>query len=133
MVGAPARPVRDPYAGGAAVTAIGTVERDGDDLLWRLAAGPHRGIFWTPAAEVAGLLACGSAILYEDDGWPVGDIATSASLRMLIGRFRESGVFVREPTVERVDAPTFMVPRAQIRAYYWRDGGPAPVLACGGG
>lgn len=114
------------------MTAIGTVERDGDDLLWRFFAGTHRGTYRTAAVAVAGLFAGGSAVLYEDGGWPVGTVGVSASLRMLIGQFRQGGVFVREPGPFAVDEPTFMVPRARARAYYDRDSGPAPVLACGG-
>jgi hypothetical protein len=112
--------------------AIGTVVRDGDDLLWRLSAGMHTGVYRTPAAEVADLLAGGSAVLYEDDGWPVGDLGTSASLRILIGQLREAGVFLVEPGPFPVEDPTFMVPRAQVRAYYDRGDGPAPVLSVGG-
>lgn len=114
-------------------TVIGTVERDGDDLLWRFFDGSHRGIYRTAAVAVAGLFAGGSAVVYEDDGWPVGTVGTSASLLMLIGQFREGGVFVYEPGLFAVDEPTFMVPRAQARAYYDRNSGPAMVLACGGG
>ncbi len=110
---------------------IGTVERDGDDLFWRL-AGALPGFYWTPAVAVPGLFAGGSAVLYEDDGWPVGTVGTSASLRMLIGAFRPAGVFVYEPGLFAVEDPSFMVPRAQVRAHYWRNDGPVPVLACGG-
>ena len=113
------------------MTSAGTVERYGDDLLWRLVAGPHTGVYWTPAADVAGLLAGGSAVLYEDDGWPVGDVATSASLRMLIGQFRPAGVFVLGPAADAVTAPSLMVPRAQVRAHYYRDDGPVEVMRAG--
>ena len=110
---------------------VGTVERDGDDLLWRL-AGALPGLYWTPAVAVPGLFAGGSAVLYEDDGWPVGTVGTSASLRMLIGEFSPAAVFVYEPGVFAVVDPSFMVPRAHVRAHYWRNDGPVPVLACGG-
>jgi hypothetical protein len=113
------------------MTAIGTVERDGDDLLWRL-SGARPGVYWTAAGGVPALVAGGSAVLYGDDGWPVGTVGTSASLLMLIGQFREAGAFVYEPDVFAVAEPSFMVPRARVRAHYWRDDGPVPVLACGG-
>ncbi len=44
---------------------IGTVERDGDDLLIRLIAGPRPVRYRVPAGEVAGVVAGGRAVLYD--------------------------------------------------------------------
>ena len=109
---------------------IGTVERDGDDLLIRLAAGPRRGRYRVPAGEVAGVVAGGRAVLY-DDGTAVSDIAASRSLQVLIGAFRAGRGFVVQPAAFPVLAVVFMIPRARVRAQYDRGDGPIPVLAGG--
>ena len=110
---------------------IGTAGRDGDDLLIRLTAGPRRGRFRVPAAEVGPLLAGLSAVVRDEEGAAVGDLATSRSLRVLTGAFRAGRGFVVQPAAFPVAAPAFLVPRAHLAAHYDRHDGPVPVLAGG--
>lgn len=109
---------------------IGEAVRDGDGIEVRLVAGPRRGCYRVAAEEVPGLLAGFPATLTAD-GMPVGDIAASRSLRVLLGGFRAGLGFLEAGTVCPVVTAAFLVPRAHLAAHYERDDGPVPVLAGG--
>ena len=112
-------------------TVIGEIVRDGDAIAIRLVAGPRHGCYRVAAEEVPDLLAGYSVVLAADDGMPVGDVAASRSLRVLLGAFRVGLGFLEAGTVRPVVAAAFMVPRAHLAAHYRRGDGPVPVLAGG--
>ncbi|MEN6519335.1 MAG: hypothetical protein ABFC38_14370 [Methanospirillum sp.] len=109
---------------------IGSAERDGDGIEIRLDAGPRHGCYRVAAEEVPYLLAGFPATLTADDA-PVGDLAASRSLAVLLGAFRAGLGFLEAGTVCPVGTAAFMVPRAHLAAHYARDDGPVPVLAGG--
>ena len=109
---------------------IGSAGRDGDGIAVRLEAGPRRGCYRVPAAEVPGLFA-GYAATLVADGVAVGDIAASRGLRVLVGAFRAGLGFLEAGTLCPVVTAAFLVPRAHLAAHYERDDGPVPVLAGG--
>ena len=111
-------------------TVIGEAGRDGDAIEVWLRAGPRRGCYRVAAGEVPTLLSGYSAALTAD-GVTVGDIASSKSLRVLLGGFRDGLGFLETGTACPVLNAVFMVPRAHLAAHYHRDDGPIPILAGG--
>ena len=114
-------------------TAIGAAGRaeDSDDLEIRAGGRCCRVL----AADVRTVFAGYAALLYAGDpaeADPVGEIGSSASVRMLLGQSRAGrGFVVTVPSAGPgpVEAPDWLIVRDQVRARYWRGDGPAPVLA----
>lgn len=111
--------------------AIGYAVRDGDGIAIRLTAGPRRGCYRVPAEEVPTLLAGAAAATLWADGAPVGIVAPSQDLRVLLGAFRDLCGFADGGPLVRAGAAAFLIPRAHIAAHYDRHDGPVAVL--GGG
>lgn len=110
--------------------AIGYAVRGGDGIAFRLVAGPRRGCYCVEAGEVDDLLAGRAPAALRVDGVPVGVIAPSRSLRLLVGAFWHGRAPARQGSLPTRRA-TFLVPRLHLRAHYERDDGPVPVLAGG--
>ena len=110
--------------------AIGYAVRDGDGIAFRLVAGPRRGCYCVEAGEVDDLLAGRAPAALRVDGVPVGVVAPSRSLRLLVGAFWHGRVPARRGGLPTRRA-TFLVPRLHLCAHYDRDDGPVPVLAGG--
>jgi len=108
---------------------IGSAGRaDGsDEIEVRIAVGVPR-VYRVLAGDVPRLLQGYPAALYGEEGEPVGDIAASASLRMLVGASRAGLGFVADGATCPVGVPAFMVPRDHLRAHYDRGDGPVEVL-----
>lgn len=111
---------------------IGSAVRDHDDgIAIRLEAGPRRGCYRVEAGEVPYLLAgVAAATLWSGDA-PVGIVAPSRDLRVLLGAFRDLCGFTGGGPVVWVGATAFLIPRAHLAARYDRRDGPVDVL--GGG
>jgi hypothetical protein len=110
---------------------IGSAGRDGDGIAIRLTAGTRRGYYRVAAEEVPDLLAgVAAAGLWSDDA-PVGIVAPSRDLRVLLGAFRDLCGFTGGGPLVRVGAVAFLIPRAHLAAHYDRHDGPVEVL--GGG
>lgn len=103
---------------------------DSDEIEIRIEA-PVRRFYRVLSADVPFVLRGYAAILYGEEGSPAGDIATSASGRVLIGASRAGLGFVQVGEVFPVEAAAFMIPRDHLRAHYHRLDGPIAVL--GGG
>ena len=112
--------------------AVGTAGRaeESDEIAIRI-AGPVPRRYRVLAADAPRVLAGYPAILYSEEGEPVGDIESSASLRMLIGASRAGLGFVADGETFPVEAAAFLIVRDHLRAHYYRDDGPVEVL--GGG
>lgn len=104
---------------------------DSDEIEIRITAGVPR-LYRVLAGDAPRVLAGYSAILYGEEGEPVGDVAGSASGRMLLGASRAGLGFVTDGEVFPVEAAAWMVPRDHLRAHYYRHDGPVDVLAGGG-
>ena len=105
---------------------IGTAGRvdDSDDIEVRVPGHRYRVL----AADAPRVLAGYPAVLYSEEGEPVGDIESSASLRVLLGQSRAGRGFVLDGETFPVEAPAWMVVRDHLRAHYYRDDGPVEVL-----
>ena len=110
----------------AAVGSAGKADGS-DEIEIRIAAGVPR-FYRVLADDVPGLLQGYSAVLYGEEGEPVGDIEASASLRMLIGASRAGLGFLTDGETCPVGVPAFMIPRDHLRAHYYRGDGPVEVL-----
>lgn len=109
---------------------VGTAGRadDPDEIAIRLVAPvPRR--YRVLATDAPRVLAGYSAPLYSEEGEPVGDIAGSASGRMLVGASRAGLGFVPVGEIFPVEAAAWMVVRDHLRAHYYRHDGPIEVLA----
>lgn len=108
---------------------VGTAGRvdDADAIEIRIAVGTPRR-YRVPAGDARRVLGGYSAVLYDDEDGAIGDIATSASGRMLIGAGRAGRGFVPDGTVFPVEAAAWMIPRDHLRAHYHRYDGPVEVL-----
>ncbi len=112
---------------------VGTAGRadDSDDLEIRIDGGRSYRVL---AADVPLCLRGYPAILYSgepDSADPVGDIAGSASGRMLLGASR-GGYGFMETVPSHGPLPVvgaeWMVPRDHLRAHYYRHDDPVDVL-----
>lgn len=83
------------------------------------------------ATDAPRVLAGYAAVLYSEQGEPVGDIAGSASGRVLLGASRAGLGFVPDGAVFPVGAAAWMVVRDHLRAHYYRNDGPVEVLGAG--
>ena len=101
-----------------------------DEIEIRIAAPVPR-VYRVLAADARQLLAGYSAVLYSEEGEPVGDIAGSASGRMLLGASRAGFGFVPAGAAFPVGAAAWMVVRDHLRAHYNRHDGPVEVLGAG--
>ena len=101
-----------------------------DEIEIRIAAPvPRR--YRVLAADAPRVLAGYSAVLYSEEGEPVGDIESSASVRVLLGASRAGLGFVADGEARPVGAAAFLVVRDHLRAHYNRHDGPVDVLAGG--
>ena len=83
----------------------------------------------TGAAGDAPFLRAGyPAVLFMEEGKPIGDVRTSASGRMLIGATRAGPGFVPAGSACPVGAPAFAIVRDHPGAHYCRNDGPVEVL-----
>lgn len=111
---------------------VGTAGRaDGSDEIEIRIPAPASRCYRVLADDAPRVLAGWPAILYDEEGAAVGDIESSASLRMLVGASRAGLGFVAEGETFPVEAAAFMIPRDHLRAHYYRHDGPVEVL--GGG
>ncbi len=110
-------------------TVVGSAGRadDSDEIEIRIAA-PIRRFYRVLAADARQVLAGYPAVLYSEEGEPIGDVAASASGRMLGGASRAGRGFVPDGEAFPVEAAAWMVPRDHLRAHYYRHDGPVPVL-----
>lgn len=106
---------------------VGTAGRaeDSDEIEIRIGGGRRYRVL---AADVPFVLAGYSAVLSGEEGEPVGDIAGSASGRMLLGASRAGRGFVADGEAFPVEAAAWIVPRDHLRAHYNRHDGPVDVL-----
>jgi hypothetical protein len=110
---------------------IGHAVRDGEAIAILLEAGSRRGRYRVDAGEAPRLLAGVAAVTLWSDDAPVGVVAPSRDLRVLLGAFRELCGFTGGGPLVRAGATAFMVPRTHLQAHYDRHDGPVPVLECG--
>ena len=113
--------------------AVGTAGRaeNPDELEIRISAGvPRR--YRVLAADVPAVLAGYAAVLFNEEGDPVGDIGPSADGVMLLGAGRAGRGFVPGGTVFPVSHAAWAIPRDHLRAHYNRHDGPVDVLLAGG-
>ncbi len=103
---------------------------DSDDIAIRIAAPVSRR-YRVLAADAPRVLAGYPGVLYSEEGEPIGDIESSASLRMLLGASRAGLGFVADGEICPVEVAAFLIVRDHLRAHYYRDDGPIEVL--GGG
>ncbi len=103
---------------------------DSGEILVRITAGPRRR-YRVLAGDAPALLAGRPAVLYAEEGEPIGDIRTSASGRMLIGASRAGLGFVPGGTACPVGPPAFAIVRDHLRAHYGRNDGTVEVLRGG--
>lgn len=101
-----------------------------DEIEIRIAAPVPR-VYRVLAADAGQVLAGYPAVLYSGEGEPVGDVATSASGRVLLGASRAGRGFVSDGEVFPVEAAAWMVVRDHLRAHYNRHDGPVEVLGAG--
>jgi hypothetical protein len=111
------------------MAVVGSAGRadDSDEIEIRIAAPVPR-VYRVLTADVPRVLAGYSAVLYSGEGEPVGDIAGSASGRMLLGASRAGRGFVADGAAFPVESTEWMVPRDHLRAHYHRHDGPVDVL-----
>ncbi|HIH03204.1 MAG TPA: hypothetical protein HA263_04935 [Methanoregulaceae archaeon] len=100
---------------------------DADEIEIRIAAPVPR-VYRVLAADVRQVLAGYPAVLYSVEGEPVGDVATSASGRVLLGASRAGLGFVLDNEACQAGAAAWMVVRDHFRAHYYRHDGPVEVL-----
>lgn len=101
-----------------------------DEIEIRIAAPvPRR--YRVLAADAPRVLAGYSAVLYSEEGEPVGDISGSASGRMLLGASRAGRGFVPDGAAFPVETAAWMVVRDHLRAHYHRHDGRVEVLGAG--
>jgi len=112
---------------------VGTAGRadDSDELEIRIRAPTPRR-YRVRGEDVQRVLRGHPAVLFSEEGEPIGDIAGSASGRMLIGASRAGLGFVPDGEVFPVEAAAFLIPRDHLRAHYNRHDGPIEVLGGGG-
>ncbi|MEN6516956.1 MAG: hypothetical protein ABFC38_02040 [Methanospirillum sp.] len=113
----------------AVVGSAGRAE-DSDEIEIRIAV-PLPRVYRVLAVDARQVLAGYPAVLYSREGEPVGDIAASASGRVLLGVSRAGLGFVLDGEACPVEVAAFLVPRDHLRAHYDRHDGPVEVL--GGG
>jgi hypothetical protein len=113
-------------------TVIGSAGRadDSDEIEIQIAS-PVLRVYRVLAADARQVLAGYPAVLYSREGEPVGDVATSASGRVLLGASRAGLGFVLDGEACPVGIAAFLVPRDHLRAHYDRHDGPVEVLAGG--
>lgn len=114
-------------------SVVGSAGRadDSDEIEIRIGAPTPR-VYRVQAEDAGRVLSGYSAVLYSEEGDPIGDIAGSASGRMLIGASRAGLGFVPDGDVFLIDAAAFLIPRDHLRAHYNRHDGPIEVLGGGG-
>jgi hypothetical protein len=83
------------------------------------------------ATDASRVLAGYSAVLYSEEGEPVGDIEGSASGRVLLGASRAGRGFVPEGAAFLVEVAAWMIARDHLRAHYNRHDGRIEVLGAG--
>ena len=103
---------------------------DADGIEIRIAAPVPR-VYRVLAADAPRMLAGYAAVLYSEEGEPVGDIAGSASGRVLLGSSRAGRGFVPDGAAFPVMTAAFLIPRDHLRAHYDRHDGPVEVLGAG--
>ncbi len=108
---------------------IGSAVRDGDGIAVRLVAGPRCGRYRVPAGETPGLLAGRAMATLRSDDAPVGLIAPSRDLRVLLGAFRDQCGFVGTGSLIWLGGAAFVIPRAHLAAHYARYDGPVAAYA----
>ncbi len=111
---------------------VGTAGRadNSDEIEIRITAGTPRR-YRVLAEDASRVLGGYSAVLYSEEGEPIGDIATSASGQMLLGASRAGLGFVPDGEVFPVEVAAWMFSRDHLRAHYYQHDGPVEVL--GGG
>lgn len=111
---------------------IGSAGRadDPDEIEIRIAVPvPRR--YRVLATDAQQVLAGYPAVLYSVDGEPIGDVAISASGRVLLGASRAGLGFVPDGAAFPVGAAAWMIARDHLRAHYYRHDGPVEVLGAG--
>ncbi|MEN6342207.1 MAG: hypothetical protein ABFC89_06555 [Methanospirillum sp.] len=100
---------------------------DSDEIEIRIAVPVPRA-YRVLAADARQVLAGYQAVLYSVEGEPVGDVAISASGRVLLGASRAGRGFVLDGEAFPVEVAAWMVVRDHLRAHYHRHDGPVEVL-----
>jgi len=108
---------------------VGYAVRDGDGIEVRLGGGARRGWYRVAAGEAPALLAGRAAAALWVSAAPVGIIAPSKDLRVLLGAFRDRRGFTRAAPLSWIGAAAFAIPRAHLAAHYARFDGPVTVYA----